>query len=146
MIRDMLIKHEGWKKRPYHCPAGKLTIGVGWNIDANYLPDDIASHLREHGEITDEMINRLLTISIEAAIHNCRDIWPGFDNFSENRRDALTDFVFNIGARGVQKFKKANKAIMAGNWETAAKEMRDSAWYHQVGNRSVEIVDMVLKG
>ena len=25
---DQLIKHEGLKLKPYHCPAGKLTIGV----------------------------------------------------------------------------------------------------------------------
>ena len=31
-LKDMLIRHEGLKLKPYLCTAGKLTIGVGRNI------------------------------------------------------------------------------------------------------------------
>jgi len=30
---DQIIEHEGLKLKPYHCPAGKLTIGVGRNLE-----------------------------------------------------------------------------------------------------------------
>ncbi len=32
MIRQ-LTTHEGLRLKPYHCPAGKLTIGIGRNPD-----------------------------------------------------------------------------------------------------------------
>ena len=32
---DRLIAHEGMKLMPYRCTAGKLTIGVGRNLEDN---------------------------------------------------------------------------------------------------------------
>ena len=31
-------------------------------------------------------------------------------------------------------------AVKSRDWETAADEMKDSRWYHQVGGRSVRLV------
>ena len=30
---DMLVRHEGLRLKPYRCPAGRLTIGVGRNLE-----------------------------------------------------------------------------------------------------------------
>ncbi|WP_041279255.1 glycoside hydrolase family protein [Desulfobacula toluolica] len=30
-LTEQLTKHEGLRLKPYHCPAGKLTIGIGRN-------------------------------------------------------------------------------------------------------------------
>ena len=145
-LREMLKRHEGYKRKPYFCTAGKKTIGVGWNMDANRLPDDIASFLRLHGYITDEMIERLLDISIETATNHCRDIYSGFDDFSENRRFALIDFVFNVGVSTALKFKNTNLAISAGRWGDAARGLRNSLYYKQVGKRGEEIAGMIEEG
>jgi lysozyme len=32
-LREMLIRHEGLALKPYLCTAGRLTIGVGRNLD-----------------------------------------------------------------------------------------------------------------
>ena len=32
-LRAMLIRHEGLKLRAYLCPAGKITVGVGRNLE-----------------------------------------------------------------------------------------------------------------
>ncbi len=32
-VKDQLIRHERLKLKPYRCPAGMLTIGVGRNLD-----------------------------------------------------------------------------------------------------------------
>ncbi|MDD5774370.1 MAG: glycoside hydrolase family protein [Candidatus Omnitrophica bacterium] len=132
-LKQMLIRHEGWRKMPYRCPAGRLTIGVGWNMESNQMPDDIASYLRFHGHITDEMIDRLLNISIEAATHHCRNIYPQFDSFSENRRFALIDFIFNVGVGTALKFVNTNKAIREGRWKDAANSIKKSLYFKQLG-------------
>jgi len=32
-IKAQLVRHEGLKLKPYRCTAGKLTIGIGINLD-----------------------------------------------------------------------------------------------------------------
>jgi lysozyme len=145
MIHAMLRRHEGLRLTPYYCSKNHKTVGYGWNLD-NALPSDIASYLRIHGSITEPMAERLLNISITTATDDCRAIFPGFDDFTEARRFALIDFVFNVGAGTAVTFRKMRAAIEAGNWGRAADEMIDSDWFSQVGVRGPEIVGMVRVG
>ena len=32
-IKAQLVRHEGLRLKPYRCTAGKLTIGIGRNLD-----------------------------------------------------------------------------------------------------------------
>lgn len=132
-IREILVRHEGWRRKRYRCSRKHWTIGVGWNLDAWILPPDILAYEHIHGEITDEMISRLLDISITNATNNCRDIFPGFDQFTERRRFALIDMCFNLGAMGLIGFKRMRTAIAAGDWNEAAEQVRDSGYWRQLG-------------
>lgn len=146
LLREMLKRHEGLRLKPYRCPAGKRTIGYGWNLDANSLPADVAAMLNLTGAITEVVAERLLNISTDTVTRQCWDIFPQFGGFTENRQVALADFVFNLGASGVMKFKKMRAAIEAGDWERAADEMFLSVWREQVGDRAAEIIGMVRMG
>ena len=144
-LKEMLKRHEGLRLHKYICPAGKPTIGYGWNLE-NPLPDGIVSYYRMRDEITEEMADELLDISIDNATRQCWALYPGFVQFSENRRNALIDFVFNVGAGTALKFKKMRACIDREDWECAADEMIDSLWYRQVGNRAKEVVEMIRRG
>jgi lysozyme len=146
MIYDLLKRHEGVRKKPYKCPAGFLTVGVGWNIDANPLPKDIAAYLKKNGEITDDMVDRLLFISVGAATLNCYGLFPDFENFTENRQMALIDFVFQLGGAGAAKFVNSIAMINTGRWEDAAENMMKSAWAKQTPKRAAEITQMIEEG
>lgn len=145
-LREMIIRHEGYRKKLYRCPAQKWTIGVGHNCESNPLPQYLEDYLEDYGEITDAMVMELLNRDIEVAIEDCRHLYHRFDYFSENRRNALVDFLFNVGFQTAKKFVNANKAINEERWEDAAWELTDSLWYRQVGMRSREIVRMVREG
>lgn len=145
-VYELIEKHEGRRLKPYKCTAGKNTIGVGWNMDDNPLPPNIASYLAEHGEITDEMVNVLLKLSVMQADDDCQDLFDEFVQFSKNRRMALTDFVFQLGLTKARKFVKAVKAINECRWVDAAAEMRNSAWFKQVPDRAKEITEMIERG
>ena len=41
-LKDQLIKHEGLRKKVYTCPAGKLTIGVGRNLEDRGITEEEA--------------------------------------------------------------------------------------------------------
>ncbi|MDY0127369.1 MAG: hypothetical protein RBR69_04500 [Candidatus Cloacimonadaceae bacterium] len=32
-IKEQLVRHEGLRLKPYRCTAGKLTIGIGRNLN-----------------------------------------------------------------------------------------------------------------
>ena len=157
MIHEMIRRHEGKRLRPYRCPAGKRTIGYGWNMDANPLPSDIASCLRCTGEITEDMAERLLNISIDVATRSCADIFHGFKDFSERRRAALVDMCVNLGPWGLLGFKRMRRAILAGDWNEAANQVNDSEYWTQLGGdpkgtddgrleRPEEIAEMLRNG
>jgi GH24 family phage-related lysozyme (muramidase) len=40
---------------------------------------------------------------------------------------------FNLGAGGLAKFRKMRRAIVEGDWEEAARQVRDSAYWRQLG-------------
>ncbi len=132
-IRDIIKRHEGYSSMPYKCPAGKRTIGWGHNIDARPLPKDIEGYLAANSYILPEHAERLLDQDISMATHDCRSIYPGFDGFSETRRAALVDFVFNVGSTVAMKFKKMRAAIGKGDWNEAAHQVNDSEYWRELG-------------
>jgi lysozyme len=54
--------------------------------------------------------------------------------------------VFNIGANGVERFRKMIAAIEAGDYRLAAAEMQNSRWFNQVGARAKRLCLMMDEG
>jgi len=44
-LEEMLIRHEGKRSLPYECSAGKISVGVGRNLEDNPLTDDEIMYL-----------------------------------------------------------------------------------------------------
>ena len=89
---EQLKDHEGVRLKPYICTAGKLSIGIGRNLD------DVGISLRE--------AETMLFNDIEEARKQLNDIFDNFDTFSEIRRIALIDMMFNLGKSRFLGFKK----------------------------------------
>ena len=51
--------------------------------------------------------------------------------------------AFNLGPHGLGEFEDFRKALMNKDYQTAANEMIDSKWHGQVGNRSIELENMI---
>ena len=130
-IKTMLIKHEGLELKPYIDKVGKLTIGVGRNLE------DVGISKQE------AMV--LLNNDISKAVKELEkyDFWERLD---EVRKAVLIDMMFNLGARKFREFKKMIAALRRGDYSEAAKEMRDSLWCEQVGSRCDELSKMMETG
>lgn len=130
-IKELIIKHEGLEFKPYMCTAGKLTIGVGRNIEDVGISEDEAMFMLDNDirACTKDMIN---------LFHDWYQL-PG------NRQSVLINMRFNLGPNRFRKFKKMITAVNGKKFNQAANEMRDSRWYRQVGNRAVELVEMMRK-
>ena len=128
---DLLKRHEGYRRFPYLCPAGKMTIGYGWNLDDNGISEHEA-------EI-------ILAGHIEGAVQflSREPYWGGLN---ETRQAVLINMCVNMGWPRLSRFKKMRAALGASDFEGAADEMKDSAWYGQVGDRAKELVGMMRSG
>lgn len=134
---NQLIRHEGTKKSgekhmPYKCPAGKLTIGFGRNIEDN--------------GITDAEARTLLRNDILTAESELRTAFPWFDGLDEVRQGVLVNMAFNMGTPKLKGFKKTLAYIEAGKYKEAAAEMLDSAWARQVKGRAAELASQMETG
>lgn len=143
ILKKQLEKHEGRKNTVYKCTAGKNSIGIGHNIDAKGLPDDIEAFLEDNGYITDEMIDRLYEMDISDAITDALRLYPELNSFSEPRIFALIDFVFNVGYRTASTFKNTNRAINEERWDDAADGLLASKYARQVGRRARDVAEML---
>jgi len=128
LLKEQLIIHEGIRLKPYRDSVGKLTIGIGRNLD------DVG--------ISHEEALYLLNNDIEKALSQA-SAFSWFDKLSDTRQAVIVDMVFNLGLRGVRRFTKMIAAIEAEDFETAATEMKNSRWYRQVGKRGERLAGMM---
>jgi len=133
-LREMLKRHEGVKSKAYKCPAGYWTIGVGRNIDSDGGLG-----------LSDEEVDFLLDNDIIRCIKELQ-VFPWFNSLNEARQHAIIDICFNLGLPRLMLFQKANLAMSASNFDLAADEYYDSKWAKQVGNRAIEICEMIRTG
>lgn len=132
ILMQELIRDEGLRLSPYRCTAGKLTIGVGRNI--------------EDRGITKAEAMYLLNNDMAICESELTAVFPGWRNLSDTRQRVLLNMVFNLGRDRMSKFTKFIACLKLGDFEGAAKEMMDSAWATQVGQRAVRLHDMMLRG
>lgn len=128
-LAEQLEEHEGLRLAPYRCPAGKLTIGVGRNL--------------EDRGITPREAEFLLMSDIESVESQLDSKIPWWRSKPENVRLVLTDMCFNLGIGTFMKFEKFLEAVRQDDMETARIEMMDSRWAEQVGKRAENLLGML---
>ena len=136
-IKQMIIAHEGKRYRPYQDTLGLWTVGVGHLIgDGKSLPPEMN---REFSE--DEI---MAMFEKDYAHHRSAAMnIPGFDKLDGRGQGALTDLTFNMGPSWISKWPKLKKQLEAGDTQSAAKNLEQSKWYGQVGNRAPTIVSLL---
>lgn len=127
-ITQLLIKHEGLRLKPYRDTVGKLTIGVGRNLD------DVG--------ISREEALMLLANDIAERRIGLRNALPWFEKLSETRQDVLINMSF-MGLSKLLKFKKMLGYCAQGNYEQAAVQMGNSKWARQVKGRATELIEIM---
>ena len=133
-LTEMLRKHEGVRDKVYLCSAGYETIGVGRNISEDGL-----------GLSADE-IDYLLSNDIKRVREELTEEYYWFAGLDEARQDAMIDISFNLGQTRLRGFVKSLEAMAREDFDTAADEFMDSKWSEQVGDRAVEVTEIIRTG
>lgn len=127
-----LRRDEGEVLRPYKDTVGKLTIGVGRNLDDVGISADESAYL--------------LRNDIRKVIDGLDDKLPWWRSLSLNRQRVVVSMAFNLGMGGLLTFKNTLAAMKAGDYPRAAAGMLDSKWRVQVGNRAVRLSNLMRDG
>lgn len=132
-VEALIEQHEGLKLKPYRDTVGKLTIGIGRNLD------DVGITVAEA---------RILQASDIAA---CRlDLQSLFGTtwwaIGDVRQAALIDMRFELGHAGFREFAHMIAAVQAGDWGAAADAALDSKWAKQVPSRAETDARMLRTG
>ena len=130
-IEEQLILHEGLKLKPYRCTAGKLTIGVGRNLDDKGISKEEALFL--------------LANDIEDAIKDLSN-FDWFEDLDPVRKKVVIDMRYNLGPTRFRQFKRMIAALAAGDYKAAADQMLDSRWARQVKTRADRLAEMMRTG
>lgn len=131
MIRQLRL-HEGERLKPYRCTAGKLTIGIGRNLEDRGITAEESAYLLGN-DIT----------GFYAAL--LREL-PWVAQLDDVRQRVLLDMAFNMGIAGLLTFKNTLATIKAGDYEKAAGMMLQSRWAEQVGQRADRLSRMMFTG
>ena len=127
-----LNRDEGLRLLPYRDTVGKLTIGVGRNLD------DVGISIAEANNMLLNDINRVLP-QLDKSM-------PWWRDLSEARQRVLCNMAFNLGITKLLKFTKTLKMMQDGKYKQAAEAMRQSLWYRQVGVRAERLAVMMDNG
>lgn len=139
-IINRLILHEGLSLKPYKCPAGYFTIGVGRNLVTNPLTKAEKQVVGDISRgITYDMAIYLLRHDIKRVISECRSCFSFWKYLDAERKYALVDMCFNLGIRRLMGFRKMLDALEIGDYRGAAKECLNSKYAQDVKERAERI-------
>ena len=131
-----LRRHEGCRLKVYRCSEGIPTIGYGRTkgITMNHPP------------ITQEQADAWLIEDTQDAVAIARAAVSNYNDLDKVRKSVLINMAFNVGGPRLRGFKKTLAAIESKQWAIAAKEMLDSKWARQVGQRATELAARMSSG
>ena len=110
---------EGFEPLPYTDTQGYPTIGYGTKLPI----DETEAHLLLEKRLHDTLME------IEKRV-------DFFADLPEDVQSILLNMGYNLGVPKLMKFKRMWAALEKRDYKEAAKEMRDSLWYRQVGDRA----------
>ena len=128
-VRQMLIKDEGLRLKPYRCTAGKLTIGVGRNIEDKGISEKEAVFL--------------LGNDISECVDDLNSLFNDFLQLPEDIQHVLINMRFQLGPKGFRGFRMMINAVKAADWPEMIRQMKDSSWYVQTPNRANRLISLV---
>jgi lysozyme len=131
MIAQLRL-HEGERLKPYRCTAGKLTIGVGRNLDDRGITSDESAYL--------------LSNDIDSHWSELIKHIPWVETLDDIRQRVMLDMAFNMGIFGLLTFHRTLGHIKAGNYALASSSMLESLWARQVGQRARRLATMMKTG
>ena len=114
---NLIKRFEGIRYKPYRCPAGLWTVGVGHLIgDGKQLPDSW------NKTFTEREIDELLRKDLIRFERGVTMLFPVSYQFTQGMFDSLCSFAFNGGV-GLLQRSSVRSALLRGDKDMAGKAL-----------------------
>ena len=122
---ELIAREEGFVPHAYKDHLGYLTIGHGILIDE-----------KKGGGITREESLWILRRRLRVIGEEFDDLIPWWQDLNRARKAVLLSMAYQMGIRGVMKFRNTLRAMEEGDYARAARGMRASLWARQTPGRA----------
>jgi lysozyme len=137
MLRE-LTRDEDLRLTVYRCPAGRLTIGIGRNLEDRGITAEEARYLARN--------------DIAAVAAELDQQLPWWRELDEVRQRVILNMAFNLGVDGLLPggkkpgFPQTLELVRTGQYLEAAQAMLKTRWAKQVGARAQRLALMMRDG
>ena len=135
-LRKELEVDEGVKYEIYNDHLGYPTFGIGHLV----RDTDPEAGAALGTPISEDRVIEAFNEDVETVLSDCAILYDDFDELPEEVQLIIANMMFNLGRPRLSKFKGMKAGVDSRDWNKAADEMIDSAWYRQVPNRAGRLV------
>ena len=138
-LLESVKKHEGYRNKVYLDTLGKRTVGVGHLCVEDWWDDNV--------EYEEKFLMDILQKDLQESIRGARELMEehGCKDIDEIAEELLIEMVFQLGTKGVSKFKKMLYFLNKKQKLMASLEMLDSLWYLQTPERVKNLIKNYTK-
>lgn len=135
-VKDRIKKHEGFRNTVYSDSLGKATIGYG-----HLLTED--DDFEEGIQYDKSLLENLFDKDFNRAVYNAQLLLESID-VCNTAREVIIEMVFQLGLV-VYLNLKMFEALRNKDYNKAADEMLNSAWYRQTPSRCEDLSNLMRK-
>ena len=135
-------KHEGFRDTVYRDTLNKRTVGYGHLC--------VEDHWEDGKKYDKEYLEKILEKDLWSAIEKAEDLINNCPSgkkatISKKAKNIIIEMVFQLGGRGVSKFRKMWVALQEDppNYFEAHVQMLDSKWAKQTPNRAHDMAELM---
>ena len=136
-LRKQLEIDEGCIYEIYLDNLNFATFGIGHLI----LESDPENGQEVGTPVSKDRVIDAFEQDVQTVLSDCAILYPDFDELPEEAQQVIANMMFNMGRPRLSKFKGMKRGVDSRDWNAAADEMVDSAWYRQVTNRADSLVE-----
>jgi lysozyme len=117
LAAELCKRFEGFRSKPYLCPANVATIGYGATYYANGVKVTLNDHLIDESTASALLMHELEHTYLPGVVRNCPILLSDV-----KKCNAIVDFVYNLGIGRLQTSTLKRK-INASDWEGAQEQL-----------------------
>ncbi len=136
-LREQLEIDEGCVYEIYNDHLGYPTFGIGHLV----IESDPENGQEIGTSVSESRVIEAFEQDVQTVLSDCAILYPDFDELPEEAQQVIANMMFNMGRPRLSKFKGMKRGVDSRDWNAAADEMVDSAWYRQVTNRADRLVE-----
>lgn len=158
-LSDIIRLEEGFRTKPYRDSLGKWTIGVGRLISndtvitidgaCSIVQKMIGRTFRPGDSLTNQEVLDLYNEDLkkhEAAIQKYPNLLLTYNKLNKPRKMMIIQMCFQMGNKGVAKFKNTLAKMNANDWRGAYEGLLSQKWAHQTPARAKRVAQVIYEG